>query len=431
LSGSTARRRTILLIGTFDTKFTELSRVRAAIEQLGADALALDASVGGKPSDRGIEFGAEQIANASGTTLAELAALGRGEAVGRMQLGVASVVVQLALQGRIHGALCVGGAGAHLVGAAFQALDIGFPKLVLSPLASGMRQFEPYTGLRDVAVMHSVADVAGVNQITDRVYRQAAGYIVGAARAMDEVEPAASARSGRPLIAASMNGNTTPAVNRAREALEAAGYDVVAFHANGAGGRAMEDLVSARHFNAVLDYTTTELGFHEVGGLMDPGATRMEAAGRVGIAQVLVPGCVDFVTTGRYEEAQRAFPGRRLYRHNPELTLVRLTAAEMGRMGEVFALKASAAEGPVAVCIPTQGFSVPDSEGGPFWDAEADFEFITALQANASSRVQIRLADAHVNDERFVDVVVETLLSMLQPPAGAAATQRRNDDVVR
>jgi uncharacterized protein (UPF0261 family) len=325
----------------------------------------------------------------------------------------------------------VGGAGAHLAGAAFQALDIGFPKLVLTPLASGMRQFEPYTGLRDVAVMHSVADVAGVNELIDKVYRQAAGYIVGAARAMEELDPDASISSDRPLIAASMNGNTTPAVNSARTALEAAGYDVVAFHANGAGGRAMEDLVSAHNFDAVLDYTTTELGFHVVGGLMDPGPTRMEAAGRVGIPQVLVPGCVDFITAGRYEETERAFPDRRLYRHNPELTLVRLTAAEMRRMGEVFALKASAAEGPVAVCIPTQGFSVPDSEGGAFWDVEADFEFTSALQANVSSRVQVQLVDAHVNDESFVDVVVGTLLSMLDRPAAATATKRSNDDVDR
>jgi uncharacterized protein (UPF0261 family) len=424
---STARRRTILLIGTFDTKFAELSRVRDVIEQLGAEVFALDASVGGKPSDDSIEFGAERVANASGTTLLELGEMGRGEAVGRMQLGVASVVTELAREGRIQGALCVGGAGAHLAGAAFQALDIGFPKLIVSPLASGMRQFEPYTGLRDVAVMHTVADVAGTNELIDKVYRQAAGYIVGAAQAMDEVAPAPAAGNGRPLVAASMNGNTTPAVNRARTELEAAGYDVVAFHANGAGGRAMEDLVSGHHFDAVLDYTTTELGFHVVGGLMDPGPTRMEAAGRVGIPQVLVPGCVDFITTGRYDEAQRAFPGRRLYRHNPELTLVRLDGAEMRRMGELFALKASAAEGPVAVCVPTQGFSVPDSEGGPFWDAEADFEFISALQANASSRVHIQLVDAHVNDGAFVRVAVEALTSMLAQPAVGSATKRRND----
>jgi uncharacterized protein (UPF0261 family) len=249
---------------------------------------------------------------------------------------------------------------------------------------------------------------------------------VGAVQAMDEVAPAGSSGDGRPMVAASMNGNTTPAVNAARAELEAAGYDVVAFHANGAGGRAMEDLVSAQHFAAVLDYTTTELGFHLVGGLMDPGPTRMEAAGRAGIPQVLVPGCVDFVTTGRYDEAERAFPGRRLYRHNPELTLVRLDAAEMRRMGEVFALKASAAEGPVAICVPTQGFSVPDSEGGPFWDAEADFEFIAALQANASSRVHIQLVDAHINDEAFVHVAVEALLSMLARPAVGTATKRRN-----
>ena len=192
-----------------------------------------------------------------------------------------------------------------------------------------MRTFEPYTGLRDVAVMHTVVDVAGVNELVDKVYRQAAGYIVGAVRAMHELAPlarsASSAARGR-----LDEREHHPGVTHAKEALERAGYDLVVFHANGAGGRAMEDLVRASHFDAVLDFTTTELCFQELGGLMDAGPTRMEAAGQMGLPQVLVPGCIDFITTGRYEDAEREFPGRRLYRHNPELTLVRLGATRCG-----------------------------------------------------------------------------------------------------
>ncbi len=418
------RRPTILLIGTFDTKHVELSRVKQAIEGLGGDVVTLDASVGGDTSDAGVSHSAERVAAAAGTTLADLGAMDRGDAVGVMQRGVAEVTAELAREGRIDGALCVGGAGAHLAGVAFQQLDIGFPKLIVTPLASGMRTFQAYTGLRDVAVMHTVVDVAGVNELVDKVYRQAAGYIVGAVRAMDELAPEPAVDASRPLVAASMNGNTTPGVTHAKEALERAGYDVVAFHANGAGGRAMEDLVLARHFDAVLDYTTTELCFQELGGLMDAGPTRMEAAGQVGVPQVLVPGCIDFITTGRYEDAEREFRGRSLYRHNPELTLVRLTAREMRNVGEVFARKASASRGPVAVCVPTRGFSVPDSEGGPFWDAEADFEFITALREGASPNVHVELVEAHVNDDAFADVVVETLLSLVDRLPAAASTER-------
>lgn len=418
------RRPTILLIGTFDTKHVELTRVEQLIEALGGDVVTLDASVGGAASSAGVSHSAESVAGAAGTTVAELAGMDRGDAVAVMQRGVAAVTTELAREGRVDGALCVGGAGAHLAGTAFQQLDIGFPKLIVTPLASGRRTFEAYTGLRDVAVMHTVVDVAGVNDLVDKVYRQAAGYIVGAVRAMDELAPEPSPEAGRPLVAASMNGNTTPAVTRAKETLEALGYDLVAFHANGAGGRAMEDLVMARHFDAVLDFTTTELCFQEVGGLMDAGPDRMEAAGRMGVPQVLVPGCIDFITTGRYEDAEREFPGRSLYRHNPELTLVRLTAAEMRNVGEVFARKASASLGPVAVCIPTRGFSVPDSEGGPFWDVEADFEFIAALRDGVSPNVSVELVEAHVNDDAFADVVVDTLLSLVDRPPAAASTER-------
>lgn len=424
-------RPTILLIGTLDTKLVELGRVKQAIEHLGAEVLLLDASVGGVAGDGVAAYGADSVAAAAGTTLTDLAGLDRGDAVALMQRGVTAVATQLAREGRIDGALCVGGAGAHLAGAAFQQLDIGFPKLIVTPLASGMRQFEPYTGLRDVAVLHTVADVAGVNELIDKVYRQAAGYIVGAAQAMQELEADESANSGRPMVAASMNGNTTPAVTRARVALSEAGYDLVAFHANGAGGRAMESLVLAGHFTAVLDFTTTELCFHELGGLMDPGPTRMEAAGQMALPQVLVPGCIDFITTGRYEDAEREFGGRRLYRHNPELTLVRLNTVEMGRLGETFARKASAARGPVAVYVPTRGFSVPDSEDGPFWDPEADGEFVTALQAGVGPNVHLQLVDAHVNDPSFADVVVENLLSMEDRPRAAASPERGDGVVIR
>jgi uncharacterized protein (UPF0261 family) len=424
-------RQSILLIGTFDTKHVELRRVKQAIEDLGANVITLDASVGGVPSDVAVTHRADDVARAAGTSLAELAALARGDAVEAMRRGVAVVTADLARERRIDGALCVGGAGVHLAGAAFQQLEIGFPKLIVTPLASGKRHFEPFTGLRDVAVMHTVVDVAGVNHLVDRVYRQAAGYIIGAARAMRELPPHAAAETARPLVAASMNGNTTPAVTRARQALDNAGYDVVAFHANGAGGRAMEDLVLARHFDAVLDFTTTELCFQVVGGLMDAGPSRMEAAGEVGVPQVLVPGCIDFITTGRYEEAVREFPGRSLYRHSPELTLVRLTAAEMRSVGEVFARKASAARGLVAVCIPTRGFSVPDSEGGAFWDMQADFEFITALRAGVSRNVRVELVEAHVNDDAFADLVVEIFLSMADRPPAAAVTEGSDGDVVR
>jgi uncharacterized protein (UPF0261 family) len=370
-------------------------------------------------------FSREDVAIAGDSSMKEISKLPRGEAVEMMQVGVREVASSLAASGRIHGAICIGGAGAHIAGPAFQALPLGFPKLVVSPLASGQRTFEPYVGLRDVAVMHSVADIAGINDITERVYRSAAGYVVGAAAvfAHDENGGAADEKASRPTVAISMNGNTTRAMDRGRARLEEAGYGAVIFHANGVGGRALEDFVRTGRAAAVLDYTTTELGFQVLGGLMDAGGERMETAGRRGIPQVLVPGCVDFITTGPWSEAEEQFPGRAMFRHNPELTLVRLRPDEMAELGSTFASKANGSTGPTSILIPTCGFSVPDTEGGPFWDPEADQAFIDAVQAEVREGIKVRVIDAHINDAGFADAAVDELIGLIHSEPAAQAEQ--------
>jgi uncharacterized protein (UPF0261 family) len=422
-----AVRPTVLLVGTFDTKAIELAAAKAAIERLHGSVVTLDSSVGGGPDHEGADLPASEVAAAAGLSLGELGGLSRGEAVSAMQKGVEAVTLDLFGSGRVHGALCIAGAGAHLVGPAFQRLPLGVPKMILTPLASGSRVFEPFVGIRDVAIMHSVADVAGVNAVTEKIYAQAAGYIVGAVEAVLEFGKRSS--NSKPTIAASMNGNTTPGVSLVRERLSE--FELVAFHANGAGGRAMESLIADGAFTAVLDYTTTELGGHEVGGLMDPGPERMEAAGKVGLPQVLVPGCIDFITCGRPADAEREFPGRVYYPHNPELTLVRLTVDEMRDLGRVFAHKASGGTGPTAVCVPTKGFSVPDSEGGVFWDPEADEAFVASMRDQLADAVPLYLVDAHINDPEFVDVVVDTLRTTIAGRATAVAEEGGVVDVVR
>lgn len=418
---------TVLLVGTFDTKAVELASIRAAIERLGGSVITLDASVGGGSVQGAPDIPADVVARAAGLTLAELGALERGTAVSAMQEGVEAKTLDLFERGQAHGVLCAAGAGAHLVAPAFQRLPLGVPKLIVTPLASGARVFEPFVGIRDVAIMHSVADIAGVNAVTEKIYAQAAGYIVGAVRAMAGV--GGESPNGKPTVAVSMNGNTTAGVTEVRERMTE--LEFVAFHANGAGGRAMESLVAEGEFSAVLDYTTTELCGHEVGGLMDPGPDRMEGAGKAGLPQVLVPGCLDLITCGRPEEAEREFPGRVYYPHNPELTLVRLTADEMFRLGEVFARKANAARGPTAICVPMGGFSAPDRKGGLFWDPEADGAFVDALQAKLTGNVQLHLVDAHINEPSFVDVVVDSLRTMIARHTTAVAREGGVVDVNR
>lgn len=423
-----SRAPQVLIIATLDTKLEDVIELARVISEQGGLPVVMDTSTRvdtESSANVGVDVHSrERVASAGGYTIEQISALERGDAAAAMGVGVAHLTDQLAKNGEIHGAVCLGGAGAHLAQSAFQALPLGFPKLVVSPLASGDRTFEPYVGLRDVAVLHSVADIAGVNALTSRVYREAAGYIVGAARASmtftDRTE------ISQRTVAVSMNGNTTPALRRAKALLEHHGLSVVFFHANGVGGRALEDFIGAGSAVAVLDFTTTELAARLVGGLMDPGPTRMETAGRVGVPQVLVPGCVDFITAGRWDQAERQFPGRELFRHNPELTLVRLTAPELTRLAALFAEKANLASGRTTICIPTRGFSVPDREGGSFWNPEADRAFVEQLTADLDPRVELVLVDAHINDAEFVDCVVERLIQLIVASAETSRATSTN-----
>jgi uncharacterized protein (UPF0261 family) len=424
---------TVLVIGTFDTKADELHALAGEIEALGGVTILLDTSArfSERPSElflRGRRFiDQNEVARAAGSTCAAINDLPRGEAVSALRGGVSALLLRLLDAGQIDGAVCMGGAGTHIAGPGLRELPLGFPKLIVSPLASGSRTFDTYVGIRDVAVLHSVADIIGVNTVTAPVYRSAAGYIYGAAlaHAASAATPATHTSADAVItVAVSMNGNTTPALMRARDHLESLGIQFVAFHANGTGGRALEDAVQSGKVTAVLDYTTTELGGHLVGGLMDPGPTRMESAGRGGLTQVLVPGCTDFITCGPLQDAQAEFPGRTYFGHNPELTLVRLTADEMAELGTVFARKANLATGPTHVIVPLGGFSVPDAPGKPFWDPAADAAFVASLRDELADHVRLTLLPDHINDDAFIDHVLNTLTGLLEsqqfiPPAFA------------
>jgi uncharacterized protein (UPF0261 family) len=402
----------VLLIGTLDTKGEEVAFVANELAALGCRPVVLDSGILGEPTWDGADVPREAVAEAADTTLDRLAELPRGDALSRMAEGVKTIALALAREGRIEGALCIGGAGVSLAVPAFERLGHGFPKLLVTPLASGQRKFSAFVGSADTAVMHSVADIMGINDVTEPVFVEAAGFMAGAVHARRRLTQNAP-RAHRYLVAASMNGNTTPALMYAKQQLALRGVELVTFHANGTGGRAMEQLAEQGLFRGVLDYTTTELAGEVVGGLMSAGPRRMEVAGRLGLPQVLVPGCLDLITTGRFDETQEKWPGRALYRHNPEFTLVRLTSDEMATLGRTFAEKANRAFAPVRVCVPANGFSVPNHPGGPFWDPDADGAFVAALEATLSPQIAVDVVDAHINDGRFVDHVVTVLTEFL------------------
>ena len=418
-TGASNRKPTVLVIGTFDTKGPEIAFVRSEVERLGCAVLTLDSGTSGMVSGAEASFTREEVAGAANTALSALGEMARGDALARMALGVERMTVSLAAEGRIHAALCIGGAGVSLAVPAFQSLELGFPKLLLTPLASGKRTFDAFVKTRDVAVMHSVADVMGVNPVTKPVLTAAAAYAAGGARAWASRDRGSPARSA--FVAASMNGNTTAALMYAKDRLARSDIELVTFHANGTGGRAMEDLINEGMFSAVLDYTTTELAGELVGGLMSAGSDRMEAAGKLAIPQLLVPGCLDLITTGRYEETRAEWPGRKLYRHNPAFTLVRVNADEMAELGRVFGEKANQAVGPTHIFVPLRGFSVPNHPGGPFWDPEADRAFLEAVRSTVSPAIAVEAIDAHINDREFIDRVIDVLSAYLSQPAQVPA----------
>jgi uncharacterized protein (UPF0261 family) len=392
---------TVLLIGTLDTKGDELAFVRERLLAAGVDVLVADAGTVGPPHGLEPDITREELAAGVGADLASLT--DRGAAVGTMADAAAALARRLHGEGRIEGVLGAGGSGNTAIAtAAMRALPVGVPKLMVSTMAAG--DTRDYIGGADVALMASVTDVAGLNSISARILANAAAAMAGMVGA-----PPVDLGEQRPLIGATMFGVTTPCVTRAREGLEARGYEVLVFHATGTGGRAMEALVDAGFLTGVLDATTTELCDDLVGGVLSAGPDRLEAAGRAGLPQVVSLGALDMVNFGARDTVPPQFESRNLYVHNPSVTLMRTTADECAELGRRIAAKLSAATGPVALFVPLGGVSMIDAPGQPFFDPEADAALVSALRSGVGPNVELIEMDCNVNDDAFADAMVEKL----------------------
>jgi uncharacterized protein (UPF0261 family) len=319
--------------------------------------------------------------------------------------------------GRFHGVLGLGGGGGTtMITAAMRTLPVGVPKLMVSTMASG--NTSPYVDVKDITMMYSVVDIAGLNPLSRRIMANAAGAICGMVE--QEVGPTddvratagrfAASSADRPMIAATMFGVTTPCVDAARGRLEQAGYDVLVFHATGSGGRAMEGLIDDGWFEAVLDVTTTEWCDEVVGGVLSAGPDRLSAAGRRGLPQVVSAGALDMVNFGALETVPERFQRRTLYRHNPTVTLMRTNADECAEIGRRIAEQLSRARGPVCLVLPLRGVSMIDAEGQPFHDPEANAALFDSLRHHAGPNVRTVEVDAHINDAAFADALVNELL---------------------
>lgn len=401
---------TILMIGSFDTKGEEYAFLRDQIVARGHEVAALNTGVMGTTEAFPVMIEADAVAEAGGGDLAAIRSeKDRGEAMKVMSAGAPVVAKRLHAEGAIDGIIGMGGTGGStVVTAAMRALPVGFPKVCVSTAASG--DTSPYVGTKDVTMIPSIVDVAGINRVSRIIFARAAGAICGMVESdIPEVD------DDRPIITASMFGNTTECVDACREALSDKGYEVLVFHATGTGGQTMESLVREGLVDAVLDVTTTEWADTVCGGAFDAGPDRLSAAGEMGIPHLIAPGCVDMANFNgmdhvpeKYKDGSRTF-----YEWNPTVTLMRTNVEENRQMGEAFAEKANAAKGPVAFLIPLKGVSILDGDGEMFCDREADQAMFDALKANLRDDIPVVEIDANINDAAFSAKAVEMMIELI------------------
>ena len=426
---------TVLLIGALDTTGREVAYVRDRLVEMGLKTLVLDSSIMGEPVGITPDVPREQIARAAGSNMEWLRNTGsRSAMVDEMKKGVRRYTLELFAKGRVQGVVCLGGAeGAVQGAAAMMALPIGVPKIVVTPNVAGRRHFGTLTGTRDIMVVHSVVDLTGLNPVSRSIYDNVAAAMVG----MIQRKPSIVGKAGKintggmRYVGITVLDSTGNAVTRIKEHLRERGMEGVVFHANGAGGPAMEDLAEMGMFAGVIDYTTGELSGQLLGGFHQGGERRLERVGALGLPQIVVPGCIDFTVHGPRDEVPTRLRTRPMYQHDYETTYVRLAHEEMEQVGRVMAQKLNKATGPLAVVVPTRGLSIPDAPGGPFWDPGADFAFLSALMLDLRKGIPVITVEAHVDDEAFAGRVAAEFVKLLSADHAAAVARQPQVNGVR
>ncbi|MDX6352913.1 MAG: hypothetical protein QOF84_7703 [Streptomyces sp.] len=403
----------VALVGTLDTKGVEYGWLRDRLLRSGVEVLVIDAGVAGEPRITA-DIPRAEVARAAGTDLSRLRAGGdRGSAVTEMARGAEEVVRRLHAEHRLHGVLALGGSGGTSIATrAMRALPLGVPKLMVSSMAAG--DVSPYVGTTDIAMMYSVVDIAGINRVSAPILANAADAIAGMAKGYAAASAAPPPADGRPLVAATMAGVTTPCVDAARERLTELGYEVLVFHTVGPGGRSMEALAGQGLLAGVLDLTLSELADDLVGGHFGSGPDRLRTAGRHGLPQVVSPGALDMVKFGPLASLPERFRDRHVLVHNPSVTVIRTTASESAHLGRGIAAKLRAATGPTALCLPLRGLSTLGEPGGIYHDPVVDATLFHALRDGLrGSTVELLEYDTHINDPAFARATADRLHAMI------------------
>jgi uncharacterized protein (UPF0261 family) len=400
--------KSILILGCFDTKGEVFSFLRNAVLSKGEHVIAVNTGVMGSTSLFPVDIEADSVAAEGGCSIGVLRQnKDRGHAIDVMGKGAALIVSRLVAQDRIKAVIGMGGGGGtYITLRAMQPVPLGIPKFCLTTLAT--KDLSRQIGNKDITLMPSIVDVAGINSISSVLITQAAAAICAMANAS-----VAFSRPGSGSIALSMFGNTTACADACARLLEAEGFEVLAFHANGVGGRAMEALIREGCFDAVLDLTTTELADDLCHGVCSAGPDRLSAAGELGIPQVVVPGCLDMVNFAQLDTVPEKYKSRFLYSWAPDVTLMRTNEEENQILGENLSRKLNAARAPVTVLLPLKGISQVDSQGGIFYRPEIDRVLFDSIKNSAQQSVKVVDADLHINDPAFSKMLVAAVLDVL------------------
>lgn len=398
---------TVIMLGCFDTKAEDFSYLYDRLLEQGVNVTAINTGVMGTTDLFPIDFEAEQVARAAGTNLSELQNAGdRSVAVEKMGMGASHIISELLAEEKAQGAIGMGGGGGTYIAiSAMQSIPMGVPKLCVTTLAA--KDLTRQIGVKDITLMPSIVDVAGLNNISRMVIRQAAGAISGmmTANIKETIESSGS-------IAISIFGNTTKCVDKCSEILKQDNYDVSTFHSVGIGGKTMESLVLDGYFDAVLDITTTELADNLCDGICSSGPDRLTAASQMGIPQVVVPGCLDMVNYGHLDTVPDRYKDRLLYSWSPDVTLMRTNEEENEILGKELADKLNKSSGPVKVLLPLKGISIVSSEGGEFYRPDIDRILFDSIIRNVNDTIEVIEIDANINDEAFAEQAVATLMKM-------------------
>ena len=400
---------TVLMIGCFDTKAEDFAYLYACLSKLGLNIIAINTGVRGSTNQFPVDIEANEIANATDWTIDQLLEKNdRGIVVEKMGEGAAKIIVNLVKAGKVQGAIGMGGGGGtYIVLAAMQTIPIGIPKICLSTVAS--KDLSRQVGTKDIVLMPSVVDIAGLNSVSRLLISQAAGAVNGMVHSSNITQ---EDKVGS--IAISMFGNTTPCVEKCTQLLKEKGFEVLAFHSVGTGGRMMESLIREGFFDGVLDITTTELADDLCDGICSAGPKRMTAAAETGIPQVVVPGCLDMVNYGHLDTVPKRFQSRNLYSWAPDVTLMRTNKAENKILGKSMATKLNQSKGKVAVLLPLNGISIVSSKGGVFYEPETDQILFDTIKANVNPSIPITELAANINEEVFAEKAVDILLDFMK-----------------